>query len=117
MAKQGGGSFIGGLLLGTAIGTIAGLLVAPRSGRETRQILQKSAEALPELAEDISTSVQIQAERLSASALDKWEQTLNRLQEAIAAGMEASQQERQLLKNGKAQVSPDSRPAVSDYRN
>ncbi|MBW4622244.1 MAG: YtxH domain-containing protein [Cyanosarcina radialis HA8281-LM2] len=117
MSKKGDSSFIGGLLLGAAMGTIAGLLAAPRAGRETRQLLKKSAEALPELAEDLSSSVQIQAERLSASAIQKWEQTLNRLQDAIAAGMEATQQERQVLKNGKAQTPSESRPGVSDYRN
>lgn len=91
------GVFIGGVLLGAAIGTLTGLVVAPRSGRETRQILKKSADALPELAEDLSTSVQLQADRLSESALRNWDETLERLREAIAAGIEASQQERQAL--------------------
>lgn len=74
-----------------------GLLVAPRSGKETRQVLKKSAQALPELVDDLSTSVQLQADRLSESALRNWEDTLLRLKEAVAAGMEASQQERQVL--------------------
>jgi len=91
------GVFIGGVLLGAAIGTLTGLVMAPRSGRETRQILKKSADALPELAEDLSTSVQLQADRLSESALRNWDETLDRLREAIAAGIEASQQERQAL--------------------
>ncbi len=91
------GVFIGGVLLGAAIGTLTGLVLAPRSGRETRQILKKSADALPELAEDLSTSVQLQADRLSESALRNWDETLDRLREAIAAGIEASQQERQAL--------------------
>lgn len=92
------GVFISGVLLGAAIGTLTGLVMAPRSGRETRQILKKSADALPELAEDLSTSVQLQADRLSESALRNWDETLDRLREAIAAGIEASQQERQALK-------------------
>lgn len=91
------GVFIGGVLLGAAIGTLTGLVLAPRSGRETRQILKKSADALPELAEDLSTSVQLQADRLSESALRNWDETLERLREAIAAGIEASQQESQVL--------------------
>ena len=91
MAKT--GSFITGVLLGGAIGTLTGLLVAPRTGRETRQILRKSADALPELAEDLSTTVQMQADRFSETALRNWDGTLERLREAIAAGMEASQME------------------------
>ncbi|HEY9630295.1 MAG TPA: YtxH domain-containing protein [Coleofasciculaceae cyanobacterium] len=91
------GIFVGGILLGAAIGAVSGLLLAPKSGRETRQLLKKSADALPELAEDLSTSVQIQADRLSESALRNWEGTLGRLREALSAGIEASQRERQAI--------------------
>ncbi|MEO0826702.1 MAG: YtxH domain-containing protein [Cyanobacteria bacterium J06635_15] len=87
------GAFIGGIVIGAAIGVVAGVLAAPRSGKETRQFLRKSADALPELAEDLSTSIQLQADRLSEKALRNWEQTLERLGEAIAAGQVASQRE------------------------
>jgi len=116
MSNNRSGSFLGGLLLGTAIGTLTGLLVAPRTGRETRQMLKKSADALPELAEDLSTTVQLQADRLSESALRNWDRTLNRLQEAIAAGVEATQREGQVLKQVNAEVPSESRPSVSDYK-
>ncbi|HZG38115.1 MAG TPA: YtxH domain-containing protein [Nodosilinea sp.] len=99
--KQSGG-FVGGLMLGAAMGAVAGLLVAPRTGRETRRILKKSADALPELVEDLSTSVHLQADRLSETALVNWEHTLTRLREAIAAGQEASRQEYEQL----SQTSP-----------
>lgn len=89
------GSFIGGMLLGAALGTITGLLLAPRTGKETRHLLKKSAESLPELAEDLSSTVQLQADRLSESALRNWDSTLTRLKEAIAAGVEASAQEQE----------------------
>ncbi|HEY9809442.1 MAG TPA: YtxH domain-containing protein [Halomicronema sp.] len=95
MSKNRTGTFIGGVVLGTALGTVAGLLFAPRSGRETRKLLKKSADAIPELAEDLSTSVQLQADRLSETAKNRWEQTLNRLKEAVAAGIEASNLERE----------------------
>lgn len=98
MSNNRSGVFIGGLMLGATIGALTGLLVAPRTGRETRKILKKSANAIPELAEDLSTSVQIQADRLSAIALTNWDETLDRLREAIAAGVDASQQENQVLK-------------------
>ena len=85
------GAFMGGIAIGSAVGTVLGLLIAPRTGRETRALLKKSADALPELAEDLSTSLQLQADRLSDSALRNWDGTLARLKEAIAAGVEASQ--------------------------
>jgi len=98
MSNNRSGVFIGGLMLGTAIGTLAGLLIAPRTGRETRKLLQKSADALPELAEDLSTSVQIQADRLSHGVLQNWDETLTRLKEAITVGVETTQRESQSWK-------------------
>jgi len=90
-------------MLGATIGALTGLLAAPRTGRETRKILKKSADALPELAEDLSTSVQIQADRLSTSAMKNWDETLDRLREAIASGIDATQRESQVLKRQTAQ--------------
>jgi gas vesicle protein len=87
------------MIIGAAFGTIAGLLIAPRTGRETRQLLKKSADALPELAEDLSTTVQLQADRLSETALRNWDGTLIRLREAISAGVETTQREQQLTRN------------------
>jgi gas vesicle protein len=97
MSNNRSGIFIGGLMLGAAIGTLAGLLVAPRTGRETRKLIKKSANAIPELAEDITTSVQIQADRLSNSTLQNWDETVDRLRDAIAVGIDATQRESQYL--------------------
>lgn len=116
MSKKSARAFISGLLLGSAIGTVTGLLIAPRTGRDTRQLLKKSADALPELAEDLSTSVQLQADRLSESALRNWDGTLARLREAIAAGIEASQRETLDLRQSKADVAAESRPSVPDHQ-
>jgi gas vesicle protein len=93
MAENKSGSFMGGLVLGSALGAVISLLLAPRTGRETRQILKKSAEALPELVEDLSASLQLQADRLSEQALQNWGETLARLQDALAAGQAASRRE------------------------
>lgn len=93
MSKQNKtGAFIGGVTIGSAIGLVVGLLAAPRTGKETRKVIKKSADALPELAEDLSSSIQFQADRLSESTLENWEGTLFRLKQAIAAGIEASQE-------------------------
>ena len=103
------GVFVGGMLLGSTVGTVIGVLIAPRSGGEMRQVLKKSARAIPELGADLSTSVQFQAGRLSKSARSNWHNTLTRLKEAIAAGIEASQLE------AKRQMNPSQRRSSSNY--
>ncbi|WP_373542190.1 YtxH domain-containing protein [Chamaesiphon sp.] len=96
MAGKNRGTFIGGIFLGAAIGTVTGLLVAPCRGRDTRKILSKTVTAVPQMAEDISSSVQFQADRLSTAAGDRWHDTLDRLATAISAGIVASQSVREL---------------------
>jgi gas vesicle protein len=100
MPKQNStGVFIGGLMIGSAVGTVLGLLIAPRTGKETRKVIKKSADALPEIAEDLTTSFQLQADRLSESTLENWEITINRLRQAIAAGIEASRETSQVTQS------------------
>jgi gas vesicle protein len=89
MSNNRSGRFLSGILFGAAAGAIAGLLVAPRPGYETRRILKKSAEALPELADDLAVVVQVQTDRLTENAIQRWDDTLVRLKEAISAGVEA----------------------------
>ena len=113
MSKQNQtGVFIGGLVIGGAVGTVLGLLIAPRTGKETRKVLKKSADALPELAEDLSSTIQMQADRLSESTLENWDSTLERLQQAIAAGIEASRQTNQANKS--SNLKQDSNYPVAD---
>ncbi|WP_159789271.1 YtxH domain-containing protein [Sodalinema gerasimenkoae] len=106
MSNNRSSSFVGGLLIGTAIGAISGVLLAPKSGKETRRVLNKSLQAMPELAEDISSNVQLQADRLSESSLRNWDATLKRLREAIAAGVVASQLEQERLNRADSAETP-----------
>jgi len=109
MSNQKSGLFLSGLLLGSAIGTATGLLIAPRTGKKTRQLVKKSTSAIPQLITDLSTSVKFQTDRFSDSTTNSWEEILERLKEAIAAGLEASQKDREILsqtetKNSKVSV-------------
>lgn len=90
--KNNGISFLGGVLIGSGIGTVVGLLLAPRKGEETRKILRKTADALPEMAEDISVSVQVNSRRLTNVSRTKWNTTVTKVRKAIAVGIEASRQ-------------------------
>jgi gas vesicle protein len=91
MSNNNRGALVVGMIVGTAIGTVAGLLIAPRRGRETRGVLKKVVAAVPELAEDLSDSLKLQTNRLSLVAVDNWSGTIDRLQQAVAAGIAASQ--------------------------
>ena len=93
MSQNNSDNFLGGLVAGTAIGTIIGLLIAPRSGKHTRKVLKKSADAVPDLIEDLSTSLQFHTDRLSHTTLQNWDSTLERLREALIAGQAASREE------------------------
>lgn len=93
MAENKSGGLLSGMIIGAAVGAVAGILAAPRTGKDTRRILKKSADALPELAEDLATSIQFQADRLSDTTLSNWDVTLGRLREAVVAGRAASRRE------------------------
>ncbi len=93
MAESKSDGLLGGMIIGAALGAIAGILAAPRPGKDTRRILKKSADALPEIAEDLATSIQFQADRLSDTTLNNWDKTLERLREALSAGQAASRHE------------------------
>lgn len=95
--SNGAGKFWGGFLVGSAVGTLLGLSVTPRSRKQAKQLLSKSAEVLPELAEELTANVQFQSNRLSESAQKTMSEALEKLREAIAIGQEASQKLRQEL--------------------
>lgn len=103
MADNKSGAFIGGMFLGIAIGAVTGLLAAPKTGKETRKVLKKTADALPELMEDLSSGIQLQAGQLSETALQNLEDTLVRLQAALEAGRAAGQQELEQLQTSNSQ--------------
>jgi gas vesicle protein len=88
--SNGAGKFFGGLIVGTTIGAAIGILFAPRTGKETRQALRRSAKDLPKLAEDLGSNVQYQTDRLAEQAQRTIDEAMIRLQEAIATGQDAS---------------------------
>jgi len=110
MSNQKSNVFFNGLLIGSAVGAAIGLLIAPRTGKKTRQLVKKSASAIPEVVTDLSSSFKFQTDHLSDYATNSWEEILERLKQAIAAGLEASQKEREILsstKNKNSEVSVD----------
>lgn len=99
MSKKNHSSFVEGLIIGGAMGAIAGLLWAPRTGKETRRLIKKTAEAMPDMATDVGTSLQKNMSSVSSVARENWHDTLNRLQEALQVGLETSQLTAQRLRD------------------
>ena len=48
----GGSVFIGGVVIGMVVGAVSGLLFAPRSGEDTRELLHEQADELSEAIKD-----------------------------------------------------------------
>lgn len=88
--EQQNGNFMIGFLIGSSLSTIVTLMFHPRTATQTRKILRKTAQALPQIAQDFSSTLQIHTHNLSLLANKKWQRTLNRWQVAIKAGVEAS---------------------------
>jgi len=99
MSRNNAGAFLGGLVIGGVAGLVTGMVLAPRSGQETRRVLRKTAAALPELTTDLSDNLQLQAQRWQGILQTQWQDTWERLQTAINAGLEAGRQEHQRQQN------------------
>ena len=80
-----------GVGIGTAVGIAAGILFAPKSGKETRQII---ADRTSETVVNLKESVAAANERLAASAAEK----SSMLREAEQKGVEAAKETETLKK-------------------
>jgi gas vesicle protein len=92
-------SGFGYFLLGLGIGVAAGILWAPRSGEETRQLLSDragdSADYLRNRAQDGTEYVKNQTENIKQTASDLYDKgrtTVSRHKENLAAAVDAGKQ-------------------------
>ncbi len=74
--------------LGLGLGVAAGLLFAPKSGPETRDLLRSKADEGKEYLKRRSAEVRDQA----AEAIDRGKSTVTRQRDNLAAAMEAGKQ-------------------------
>lgn len=64
------GSFVKGMAVGTIVGAVSGVLFAPKSGKETRKVLQKKAEELKGQAEAEYNKIKSVVDKKLASLKD-----------------------------------------------
>lgn len=97
--KNEGGGFMGGFLLGALLGAGLGLLLAPRPGEETRQILaEKGDELLSHAdqwraqADQVKAAIGEVADEFVTRARGVIEEQREALRDAFAEGRQAAEQ-------------------------
>jgi len=75
--------FFGGFIVGAAIGAVAGILLAPKSGEETRRILADSAKDVARRADETAKQIQSKADDAVSELQKKGEEIKNKLQDLI----------------------------------
>jgi gas vesicle protein len=82
------GSKLGLFLLGLGIGSLVGILFAPRSGEETRDYLANRADEGRDYAQQKARELRVRAEDL----LERSKEVVGRQKEAIASAVEAGKE-------------------------
>ena len=77
------GKFLGGFAIGAVIGAVAGILLAPKSGAETREMLGDMASDLAEKTDATVQDIKRKADNLITDAQEKSEQIMGKLSEML----------------------------------
>ncbi len=82
-----GMKIFGAVAFGAAVGTIAGILLAPRSGKETRQFISEKGgevkDTLSKTVESVLDEVKSSYAALASKAEDKAEESTNKIKHNI----------------------------------
>ncbi|MGD0226666.1 MAG: YtxH domain-containing protein [Terriglobia bacterium] len=88
MSEENGGSQVGFFLAGLGIGAVIALLFAPRSGKETRDMILQKAEEGKDFVKTKGEEIRKQAE----DAVEKGKDLVNKQKELLSAALEAGKQ-------------------------
>lgn len=77
------GRFFGGFIIGAAVGGVLGLLLAPRSGEETRELLLDKTEEVCKQSEDSIKELQEKASDVMDNIQKKGDELFNKVQDLI----------------------------------
>ena len=77
------GKFLAGFAIGAAIGAVAGVLLAPKSGEETREQLGKMATELADKTDATVQDIKRKADNLISDAQEKSEQIMGKIQDML----------------------------------
>ena len=94
MSEDNSGSQVGFFLAGLGIGAVVALLLAPRSGKETREFIVQKAEEGRDFVVTKSEEIRKQAEEAVEKGKDLVTKQKDLLSAALEAGKQAYQDER-----------------------
>jgi gas vesicle protein len=87
------GGYLGWFLFGGVIGAVTALLLAPRTGRETREFLAEHGEEFARRAQEMATEAQGRAGEWLDKSRELFEEQTQRLMTAFEAGRDAMRDE------------------------
>ena len=85
--------YLGWFFLGGVIGAVAALLVAPKTGKETREILSEHGNEVAKRAQAMATDAQGRAGEWFDKSRELFEEQTQRLMTAFEAGKDAMRDE------------------------
>lgn len=77
------GKFIGGFAIGAIVGGVIGILLAPQSGEETRDMLAEKSKNLCDKAQDTVSEIKSKADDIVGEMQSKGDELISKLQEVI----------------------------------
>ena len=93
--RGGGGEFFAGLFIGAIVGAAAALLLAPRSGEDTRKLIEEKGIEPRDRATELSTEARQRAEELQERGRIVLEEQKAKLEQAIEEGRQAAVKKRE----------------------
>ncbi len=75
--------FFAGFAVGAALGALAGILLAPQSGAETREMIGEVASDVAKRTEDTVKDIQRKADDIVSDMQAKGEEMINKIQDLI----------------------------------
>jgi len=100
MSEDNGGAKVGFFLAGLGIGAVIALLLAPRSGKETRDLIVQKAEEGRDYVRTKGEEIRKQAEDAVEKGRDLVNKQKDLLSAALEAGKQAYQEEKAKAKQG-----------------
>lgn len=77
------GKFLAGILVGGAVGAVAGILLAPQAGEETREMLCEASKDVAEKTDKTVKEIQDKADNVVSDLQKKSDEIMGKIQELI----------------------------------